>query len=165
MGKRRRLVVASTSSRPVDKRIVSILKTGVTNTQQTTTLVTAATACTVFGIRWSFWVQGDAGTEGTQHPYAWAIVRQREGTTLVSLNTGDANTFYTPEQDVLAFGYGTSRSDASTTSGVSPTKTNWNDKSGSKRKLIIGDKIVFIINGIATETVRCEGSIQLFCKF
>ena len=165
MGKRRRLIVGSTSSRPVDKRIVSILKTGVTNTQQTTTLVTAATACTVFGIRWSFWVEGDAGTEGVQHPYAWAIVRQREGATLVSLNTGDANTFYTPEQDVLAFGYGTSRADATLNTSGGPGKHNWNDKSGSKRKLMIGDKIVFIINGIATETVRCEGGIQLFCKF
>ena len=164
MGKRRRTAIVVGNVRPVDKRIVSVLKSAVGTSQQTTTLVTATSACTVFGIRWSFWCDGDTGTEGAQHTYAWAIVRQREGATLVSLNTGDGNTFYTPEQDVLAFDQGHNRGDAATASAMTD-KTHWNDKTESKRKLMIGDKIVFIINGIATDTVRCEGSFQLFCKF
>ncbi len=158
---KRRRVYGPRAKRSIDKRVVSVKQSSVGASNVTTVLATVTTPCTVLGIRWSFYVQGDAGTAGNAHDYVWAIIRAREGATLPTLNTTDAATFYTPEQDVLAFGAGTSRQDAA---GDTDNPGNrWNGKSGSKRKLMIGDRVIFVANGIATETVRVEEMIQLFC--
>ena len=152
------------TARPNDKKIIVIQLNDVTNTHQTTTLVTSLTACTMFGLRWSLFVEGDAGTVGEKHDYRWTIIHQRDGTTLSDLGESNATSFYSPEQNVLAFGVGTDDNSGTAASGFN-APPSWNGKSRSKRKLMAGDKIVFMLEDIATETVRCKGTVQVFCKF
>ncbi len=69
----------------------------------------------------------------------------------------DQATFYEPEQNVLAFGVGALEDegpDSMTDSGTTKTM----------RKLMGGDKLVFINKGIVTNTHNTNGIIQFFCK-
>ena len=161
VGKRRR--TGFTVKRPVDKKLTVIQKNSVAATQQTTVLIAPTAACTVVGFRWSFFVNGDGGTEGVPHDYQWVIVHQRDGSTISTLSTSDASSLYSPEQDVLAFGVGQCRQDS--TSVITDSSNQWNGISRASRRMMVGDQIVFVIDGIATETVRVKGCVQLFCKY
>ena len=150
--------------RPIDKRIINVLLTGVAAANQTTVLATTTSACTIVGLRWSFFVEGDAGTERLAHDYRWAIVKVDDGENPTALDSTDAGTFYSPEQQVMAWGTGTSRADAAGATNSGGMKSTWNGKSKAMRKLRAGDRILFVIRGVATETVRCSDAVQLFCK-
>jgi len=149
--------------RPIDKRIISIQKASVGATKATTKIITATTACTMVGLRWTFFVEGDGGTQGNAHDYSWAIVFHPDGENANNPDLTDAATFYAPEQNVLAYGIG---SDSNITIGTGQTTPPylWQGTTKTMRKLRIGDEISFLIEGIATETVRCLGAVQLFCK-
>ena len=164
MSKRRRVSVSGrTSKRPIDKSLVFILLNDVNATQQTAALSVGKTPCTIQGIRWSMLIEGDAGTVGNDHDYAWAIILVRDGFTANTIaNTANLAALYEPEQDVVAFGVGTSHSSSSATTGT--VDANWAGKTKSMRKLKVGDVMQFAIRGIATETVRVRGCIQLFCQ-
>ena len=161
--KRRRTDSGRASApRPIDKKIISISITATGATQATLDLFSAATACTVVGIRWALSILGDAGTEGVNHNYKWAIVTVMDGDSANTMNSSNGGTLYAPEQNVIAWGIGVSRADAAGTSDVFSNR--WIGDAKSKRKLRIGDKLVFIIDGIATETVQVFGAVQFFCK-
>ncbi len=164
MSKRRRVSAGRAASRPIDKVIRVIAQTGVDTTQQNTVILTAAAACTMTGLLWDFTFAGDAGTVGSDHDYRWAIIRAREGATLDNLTTTDAATLYTPEQDVIAWGFGIDLHHSGTIIALT-SANHWTGKTKIKRKLMIGDRIMFISRGIATETVRVLGAVQLFCQF
>ncbi len=165
MSKRRRTKSGFSSvKRPIDKDLVSVTLEDINATQQNTIIKQASTACTVTGLRWSFFVEGDAGTVGVPHDYTWAIVLVRDGNTANGFNVTDGSSYYEPEQNVLTFGNGTTRSAASSQTGFESHGT-WSGTTKSMRKLMNGDAIHFIIVGIATQTVRCHGVVQLFCKF
>ena len=149
---------------PIDKKITNIQLNDVNATQQSTDLLTVSTACTVVGIRWSLFIEGDAGTLGNTHDYRWVIVHQRDGSNLSALGATNEGTLYSPEQNVLAFGVGNDRA-VPVSTALHNGPFQWNGKTSSKRKLMDGDKIVFILDEIATDTVRCKGAVQLFCKF
>ena len=164
MSKRRRGVggVRVTAPRPIDKTLTVLTKTGVGSTTVTTDIFTATTACTALGVRWSFYVEGDSGTSGNPHDYIWAIALVPDGTSINAFSLTDAAQFYKPEQHLMAFGLSSSRTDAQE---VTTNVTNaWNGQTKTMRKLRIGNKISFALKGIATETVRCRGVVQLFCK-
>ena len=165
MSKRRRGVggVRVTAPRPIDKTLTVLTKTTVGSSTVTTDIFTATTACTALGVRWNFYVEGDAGTEGTPHDYIWMIVLVPDGTSINAISLTDAAQFYKPEQHVMAFGLGSSRGDASG-ADQSRVNLNWSGQTKTMRKLRIGDKITFGLKGIATETVRCRGVVQMFCK-
>ena len=161
-GKRAR--TGYSAPRPIDKKLTVIQKNDVTGTQESTIVLAPTSACTVMGIRWSLFIQGDAGTVGAPHDYRWVIVHQRDGQNLTALSSTDAASLYSPEQDVLAFGVGTDNNSGTASSGMQGP-FRWEGKTGSMRKLMVGDKIVFVVEGIATETVRCKDCVQVFCKF
>ena len=166
MSKRRRTFGGRAgASRPIDKSLIFILKTGVNATQQQVDLITATTACTVLGIRWALNIQGDAGSLGTQHPYEWWIVKvnDRDGNANNTTRTDRAN-YYEPEQNVLAFGLGADNGDTSTSTTSMQANPVVTGNTKTMRKLRVGDRIQFVIRGIATQTVACRGIIQLFCK-
>ena len=167
MSKRRRTGVGFrvAATRPIDKSLIFVAKTAVASTQQETALITATTACTVVGLRWSIMFEGDAGTETNPHDYVWGIILVLDGDSVNNAAQADAGAFFEPEQNLLVFGVGSSRMDASgSTSQVAEQNNRWDGHTKTMRKLRIGDRLLFFVKGIATETVRCRGVVQLFCK-
>ena len=122
-------------------------------------LVTAGTACTVMGIRWDLRLRCNDATATADGEVAWVIVIVRDGQTISTINNTAANNLYEPEQDVVAFGWGT------TVDIDSDTRTAWVGTTKSMRKLKIGDTMVFAVLGTANNSSRIKGTIQLFCKF
>ncbi len=152
--KRTKFIHAPSTRRPTDKKIIAVLKAGIDGTQVATTLITATFPCTIQGLRWVLNLTQDAGT-GTAFTN-WAIVILRDGLTQPTIASTDGATFYQPEQDCIVFGSNT----------IDNNVQSWHLEGHTKsmRKLMGGDKIVFIIVGSATNTTRCDGSIQFFCK-
>ncbi len=144
------------SRRPVDKALINVLKNGVTATQVSTQLVSATFPCTIVGLRWDLSFATDAGT--SQGDYQWAIIILRDGVTVSTMNSSDAGTLYAPEQDVMAFGRGLTLG-----SGIGSVAHYMGDTK-TMRKLMGGDKLLFIMLGEATNTQACRGCIQFFCK-
>ena len=165
MSKRRRVAGGGrAAARPIDKQLIFVLLEDINATQQTTTLFTATSPCTVMGIRWTGHVQGDAGTVGNKHDYEWAIVKVNDGDGAANnIDRTNGGKFYVPEQNVVAFGVGSDNASSTSTTGmqVSP---RWEGTTKSMRKYRVGDKLNFIIRGIAVDTVRCRFSVQFFCK-
>ena len=142
------------SRRPVDKQLTFIKKDGVDATDVATTLVTVTFPCTIVGLRWDMTFFQSAGTATATG--SWAIVVLRDGVTQPTLAVSDAAQFYNPEQDVMSFGVYVIDNNTETKQFVGSTKT--------MRKMMGGDKLVFIMKGLATETSGARGVIQFFCK-
>ncbi len=142
------------TKRPTDKKIIAIALTGLTGTQQSTDLITATFPCTIQGIRWSLTWEQAGGTAAAV--FNGAIIILRDGLTLPTLATTDGATFYSPEQDCIVFFTGIIDNNTQTKYYSGTTK--------SMRKIMGGDKIVFITTGAATNTTDCRGAIQFFCK-
>ncbi len=142
------------SKRPVDKNLIAIQQTGLDATDQTTTLVTVTFPCTIVGLRWDFSVMQTAGTGICT--YHWCIVILRDGLVQPTIAVSDGATFYNPEQDVMAFGCTSIDNNVQSKQYLGSTKT--------MRKMMGGDKLVFVSKGIATNTSRVDGVIQFFCK-
>ncbi len=140
--------------RPIDKNLVAISKGGVDATDNTTVLITATFPCTIVGMRWDFTTFQAAGT-GTAVAH-WAIVLQKDGATLGTLAISDAAAFYEPEQECLSFGVSCIDNNVESVRFNGSTKT--------MRKLMGGDRLVFIVKGTATDTTSLRGVIQFFCK-
>ena len=165
MSKRRRTFAGrGHAPRPIDKQLTFINLNDVNATAQRTVLFSAPTACTILGIRWSLMFEGDAGSVGEHHDYRWIIVVVKDGDgNENNMSTTDASDFYTPEQNVLAFGVGTDNSSATSATGMQGPITQ-TGKTKSMRKFLVGDRLLFAVEGIATETIRVRGVIQTFCK-
>ena len=163
MNKRRRGATGPIArARPIDKVLTFISLGNITSTQQITTIFTCTTACTIVGLRWAFFAEGDLGTTGQFHDLIWAFVVVRDGENVTALNRTNEAKFYAPEQNCMAFGIQTSRASISSSTGIqTPTVT---DKCKTMRKLLVGDKLVFVTKGNSTDTSRVEGITQLFCK-
>ncbi len=140
--------------RPIDKKIIVVNKDGVDATQVSTVLVTATFPCTIVGLRWTFtFIQG-AGTGNCS--WRWAIVLLKDGETIGTTSITDGADLYTPEQNVMTFGLGLIDNNVVNQVSVGDTK--------SMRKLMGGDRLVFVLTGVATNTVSCRGAVQFFCK-
>ncbi len=157
-GQMANFVVSRTTSRkrPVDKLLINVIHSALDSTQQTTTLVTATFPCTVVGLRWDLSVITAAGTNPAS--YGWAIVIVRDGITVSGISFTDGGTFFSPEQDVLAFAHGINPQDNQ------GTGRHYNGSTKTMRKLMGGDKLMFLSKGQATETSNVTGTIQFFCK-
>ena len=142
--------------RPVDKVFVNIVKGSLDGIQVATTLLTATFPCTVTGLRWDLSFITDSGSAPGQ--YAAVIIIVRDGITASALALGDGSTLYAPEQDVMAYFSGVNQQTdiGSGAQYVGSTKT--------MRKLMGGDKLIFIAKGHATNTTTIAGTIQFFCK-
>ncbi len=140
--------------RPINKSLITILQAGNDATDTTTALLAVAFPCTSTGLRWNLTFTQDAGTAVAF--FYWAIVVLYDGSTQDTLVTTDGGTFYQPEKNVLAFGSGTIDNNVETKTYIGSTKT--------MRKLQVGDALIFIAKGSATNTTRCDGIVQFFCK-
>lgn len=145
---------ARVAKRPISKELLFVLKAGLAGTQATTTLYTATFPVTVVGLRWDLNAIQDAGTGGAST--SWVIVTNRQGNTVGSIGNSDGGDFYTPQQNVIAFGYGTIDNNVD--------HLQWMGSTKAMRKLQGGDTLVFIALGAATNTSRIAGAIQFFVK-
>ena len=168
-GKRRRGfdrggVVFVRGARPIDKVLPGINIANLVAAQQAQDLVTASTACTATGIRWSLGViSTDPADTGTCQG-SWAIIILRDGDTAQTMSlTGGAN-LYEPEQDVLAFGRWEIHAKGDAT-GTGPSAMHFEGETKTMRKLKIGDKLTLIALGTAAAEVRVGGTVQVFCRF
>lgn len=148
-------VVIRSAKRPINKGLVHI-SNAVDNSIGQQDLFTVTFPCTVLGIRWDMTLLN--GT--TQCIGGWAIIVIRDGLSPGALALSAGADFYTPEQDVLAYGaYSTNTlasADGSTRTWVGNTKT--------MRKLMAGDKLSIVFQGSAAVSGTLSGVIQFFCK-
>ncbi len=159
--KRRRVASdapARRGSRPIDKELKVISQT-ITTSVVATTLKTTTFPCTIVGLRWSF-TQQIAITTGDSDCW-WAIIVVRDGRAASTPSTSDGADFYTPEQDVLAFGHGVVR-DADVSQG--PGTVSFEGVTKTMRKLMGGDLLQFITISSTAVSANVNGVIQFFCK-
>ncbi len=158
MSKRRRTTtgfVVPRTKRPIDKNLVTVGFTGITGTQQNTTIFTATFPCTITGIRWSMDAFADAGTATGLNAWCIQVVKDGLAAQTMALSTGAD--FLTPEVNVVAFGAGL-------TQGDQGSSKNYDGTTKTMRKMMGGDLLVFSAIGQATNTTRMFGVIQFFCK-
>ncbi len=154
MAQRGQFIRFTGAKRPVDKQLVVVNKSAVDATQVNTTLVTVTFPCTIVGLRWDMSVIQQGGTGNSI--FAWCINVLRDGGTQKVMSTSDGTTFFAPESDCLAFGFG----------GIDNNVDgrHYNGSTKTMRKMMGGDKLIFSVKGIATNTTTVLGVIQFFCK-
>lgn len=161
MSKRRRTTAARRTtggSRPIDKDIISVAQT-VTTSVNDTVLKTVSIPSTVVGIRWNATA---LAITANQCMYAWAIVVVHDGNSVSTPSLSNASTFYAPEQDVLAFGFGGLNPAGSTDPG--PNTNPIEGATKTMRKLRVGDELHFITIGNVASSVDIFGAVQFFTK-
>lgn len=162
--KRRRttpIVVTASQKRPIDKRIIFFdhSSTAASAQLQTAIIPSATFPCTATGIRWEVII--DSADALNAPDILWAIVILREGVAADTLTFSGAAAIYTPEQNVLAWGYSRAISNASS---AGPELQRWDGTTKTMRKLMAGDQIVMISKPNATWTGVVRGVVQIFCK-
>ncbi len=145
--------------RPIDKQIINVDQSSVGTSQVQTDLFTATFPCTITGIRWEL-SNANLLTTGTPR-YQWAIVLLRDGETASVMSSSNASSFYQPEQNVLSWSSGLVRD---TDIGGGPTIKYDSGSTKTMRKLMGGDKIIFIAIASAASSLLISGSVQFFCK-
>ena len=157
MSKRRRTASGFTAKRPIDKSLIFVENDALTVTQTALTLLTPSAPCTMVGLRWDLSVFKSQRVAGTAANFTWAIVLVQDGNTANQMTVTDGQSFYEPEQNVLAFGVSPVLLEQMQAQHISGnTKT--------MRKLRIGDTIQFLTKGQNTNSPGYRGIIQLFCK-
>ena len=154
MSRRRSRFAAS--RRNLDKKLIGVNQS-VTTTQQATVMFTSTFPCTITGIRWSLAFAGN--TTGANN-LLWAIVVVKDGETVTTMGSGNGTDFYTPEQNVLAFGV---VKVADSDSGTGTSVVNVMGSTKTMRKYMGGDQLQFLCIGTAG-TSSVLGIIQFFCK-
>jgi len=155
--KRSRVVSGSRAQRPIDKELKAVLQAP-TTTPGATVLKTTTFPCTVVGLRWSLSAIGNTTTAGIIY---WAIVVVKDGNTVNSMAVSDAADFYTPEQNVLAFGSGYT-TDLDLAAG--PGAVQWEGSTKTMRKLMGGDVLQIISVTDSATAAAFRGVVQFFCK-
>ncbi len=148
-----------TASRPIDKKLICVVQTLSSAADTTTTLVTTTFAATIVGIRWDINIKGNLSTGDSQN--YWALVVVRDGLSASAMAVGNGNEFYTPEQDVLAFG-NTQVTDMDATTG--PRSIQYSGSTKSMRKLQGGDTVQLIGGSGSVNAATLVGTIQFFLK-
>jgi len=147
--KRARPSFQVSQKRPIDKSLIYVAKSSVT-AQVSTDLVTATFPCTITGLRWNIENKSASSTA------IWAIILVKDGNSANTMAFSDGATMYEPEQNVLAWGV----ISVGTDNGGEPAQIG---TTKSMRKLMGGDKLVFITAAVAG-TADITGGIQFFCK-
>lgn len=119
--------------------------------------MTATFPCTITGMRWDLsCLSLHAGADRL----FWAIVVVRDGETANPIVFTDSNDLYQPEQNVLTYGM---KELSGNTTGEGYSK-DWEGTSKSMRKLMGGDSIEFVTNGVVAANKVITGAVQFFCK-
>ncbi len=160
--KRRRVGanVVRAARRPISKTLIVVKDDAVDGTQAKTLLFTTTFPATMVGLRWSLSaLQGLGTTAVTQ--LQWAIVISRDGNVANTMSTGDSNSLYSPEADVLAFGCANMKTHTAASTVMPIT---WNGDTKTMRKLKTGDVLEIIYVAEATNTWAFFGCVQFFVK-
>ncbi len=155
MSRKRARLQSVRGKRPIDKDLITIDKAAVAGTQLTTSLKVTTFPCTIVGLRWTISCAQNAGTGDTQ--LFWAIIIVPDGDSVNAFGTGDSNTFYAPEQNVLTYGITVS-------SAVDNMPVQFEGSTKTMRKLKAGDVVLFATIAQATDTWMLQGVVQFFCK-
>lgn len=144
------------TKRPIDKQLISVSKT-TTTSQSGSTLYTTTFPGTVVGLRWDL-----ACVSLTTSPFylLWAIVVVHDGNTATTMSGSDGTDFYTPEQDVLAFGI----MRGSNTDGAGPITDKDMGMTKTMRKLKQGDVLQLINLNSVANGASLQGIVQFFIK-
>lgn len=153
--KRKRAKANFRTPRPVDKQLV-VVQNLILATQVSQVLHTSTFPCTITGLRWDLEVASD---HAAKDRLGWAIVIVKDGLSASALSFTGGSDFYTPEQNVLAFG--TCALNANTTGDGSE---HYSGSTKTMRKLMGGDQLVFIANGAVAANKELFGVVQFFCK-
>lgn len=152
-------VVQTATRRPIDKRIVFVLKNSISDTQVATTLITCTFPFTITGLRWA--LEFHAGSVAA-NTLSWAIVRVKDGNSASNISQADAGSFYSPEQEVLAFGHVYVQDNDA---GTGPANHRIEGSTKTMRRVANGDLIQFICKGLTTSALgTVSGPIQFFAK-
>lgn len=147
------------SKRPIDKQLVNVVATNIVAAQQAVVLYAAAAfPGTITGLRWNLSAIRSGGTASTLGAYKWAIVVVPAGTIAATISMASATTMYATEQNVLAFGTGTTWNEDTETALMFEGSTK------SMRKLKAGDALHFLVFGTAVERHDLTGTVQFFYK-
>ncbi len=149
-------IILARTKRPIDKQIINVAL-AVDATQRTTDLFTFTFPGTVTGMMIDLTFAQDAGTGNGA--YSWVIVQQREGTSISTISLTNAGSLYQPEQNVMMWGRGTSHRATNDT----PAR-EYTQRTKAMRKMMGGDKLVFVTLGEATNTHLLNGAVQFFIK-
>ncbi len=151
------------NTRPIDKKLkvvsYTLMADGVADS---TVLHTADFPSTVVGLRWAIAIYNQ---EPNRFPlFHWIIVVVPDGRTVNTMSINDGDDFYTPEQDVIAFGVvRLSENDSS----ENPNSTYFEGTVKTARKLKAGDTLVLSVlmtRGVASTDVFWDSVIQFFIK-
>lgn len=152
-------VVVPRARRPIDKSLVTIEDATMPASSFEQIIKTTAFPCTVTGLRWE--ITARSLTAASAPEVAWAIVVDPDGNGVQSLSVAPAGaTFYTPEQNVMAFGIAKLGDPAK---GANLVHT-WTGSTKTMRKLKVGDNLSFLGLNDSAENVAISGVIQFFCK-
>lgn len=144
------------AKRPVDKLLKAVALAPAAS-QVSSTLVTATYPCTIQGIRWTF---SASNTTSTVSQLYWAIVLVKDGDDAGAIGISNAADFYTPEQNVLAYG----NLFLSNSTSANGQFEHWEGHTKTMRKLMGGDQIMVVALSSAGTTINFDGVVQLFCK-
>ncbi len=145
-------------ARPIDKELKAVLQTA-TTTVVATTLKTTTFPGTVVGLRWSLGIASVIATSDSN--VFWAIVVIPDGEAANTPAISDGADFYTPEQNVLAFGQGFV---ADTDVGSGPRSITFDGTTKTMRKLKQGDILALISLSTVAVSAQVRGVVQFFFK-
>ncbi len=147
------------ANRPIDKKLISILKTATGTSQVATTLLTTTIPCTITGIRWTLGFNSLVATGPINA--RWAIIVVRDGLSATTVGGTDGGDFYTPESDVLSFGSHL----LGETDTAGPQVINIDGTTKTMRKMMAGDLLIFTVVSDTAASLQTVGAVQFFCKF
>ena len=156
MPKRCRTSYSRRTVRPIDKCLISV-DHDITTTTVVTFINVATFPCTITGIRWDLSAWNKLSTTSVG---AWALVYVPQTEIVANFDLSDGGPFYTPEQNVLAFGVMNFVSISTAGDGHSK---DFSGSTKTMRKLKVGDHIDFITRGAQVNNIDMHGIIQCFC--
>jgi len=143
--------------RPIDKEL-KVVNLTATTTVASTTLKTTTFPGTVVGLRWSM---GTSALTAGDALLQWAVVVVPDGEAVNTPSTTGGADFYTPEQNVLAFGVARIMNNAETGGNMN---YNWEGTTKTMRKLKQGDVLAFLVFSDVANSQTVDGIVQFFFK-
>lgn len=153
------VTVQRATKRPIDKELKTMAQTSVTTSVSSTTLKTTTFPGTVVGLRWDLSAMNIITTDSPM--IAWAIVVIPDGEAANTPALSDGADFYTPEQNVLAFGTALL---ADVDAGAGNIQQHFNGSTKAMRKLKQGDVLSLVAISSVANSVSLRGVVQFFFK-
>jgi len=138
----------------IDKKVETVNKTSSSTTQEQSILLTAAAPCMLNGMDIDLNFGPAIGST-----VFWAVVFVGDGYNASTLQTADGATMYEPEQNVLASGVLHAGGSA-----ITPGSTQ-HSRVKTKRKLMIGDQIIFVCKRVTAASTDVQGVITQWYKY